>query len=200
MLNILFFCKMKVIINVFALALLLGMSGCSPSLMVRSDYDRQANFSQYTTYGFYDQPQAKQDAVMGSQLMLKRMTQAMTREMENRGYKYNSSNPDILVSFSTDARNMQSVQSNNNFSPFWGWGWGMGGNNVSSRNYEENRIIISLHDGKTKEMIWQGYAKGEINERNRKDREALVYDVISKIMMEYPNRAGFDNMKAISRR
>ena len=182
------------------MALLLGMSGCSPSLMVRSDYDRQTNFSQYTTYGFYNPSQASQDAVMGSKLMLKRMTQAMSREMENRGYKFSPNDADILVGFSTDARNVQSVQSNNNFSPFWGWGWGMGGNNVSSRNYEENRIIISLYDGKTKEMVWQGYAKGEINDRNRKDREALIFDVVSKIMLEYPNRAGFDNMRAISRR
>lgn len=71
--------------------------------------------------------------------------------MENRGYKLDNSNPGILVSFSTDAQNMQSVQSNNNFSPYWGWG---GNNNVSSRNYEENRAIISLLDGRTKEMIW----------------------------------------------
>lgn len=127
------------------------------------------------------------------------MTQAMSREMENRGYKYDSNNPDVLVSFSTDAQNMQSMQSNNNFSPYWDWQYG-GMNQVSSRNYEENRIIVSLLDGKTKDMIWQGYAKGEINERNRKDREALVYDVIGKIMLEYPNRAGFDNMKAISRK
>ncbi len=190
---------MRIITSFLALALLFGMSSCSPSLMVRSDYDRQANFSQYTTYGFYNMPQVKQDAVMGSQLMLKRMTQAMTREMENRGYKYDSSNPDILVSFSTDAQNMQSVQSNNTFSPYWGWGWG-GNNNVSSRNYEENRVVINFLDGKTKDMIWQGYAKGEINDRNRKDREGLVYDVISKIMMEYPNRAGFDNMKVMSRK
>ena len=73
-------------------------------------------------------------------------------------------------------------------------------NQVSSRNYEENRIIVNLYDGKSKDMIWQGYAKGEINDRNRKDRDALVYDVVSKIMLEYPNRAGFDNMKVMSRK
>ncbi len=190
---------MKVIIKVFALALLLGMSSCSPSLMVRSDYDRQTNFSQYTTYGFYNPSQVSQDAVLGSKLMLKRLNQAMTREMENRGYKFAANNADILVGFTTDSQNLQSVQSNNNFSPYWNWRFG-GMNQVSSRNYEENRIIINLFDGKTKEMVWQGYAKGEINDRNRKDREALVYDVVSKIMLEYPNRAGFDNMKAISRR
>ena len=111
---------MKVIINVFALALLFGMSSCSPSLMVRSDYDHQTNFAQYTTYGFYNPSQASQDAVMGSQLMLKRLTQAMSREMENRGYKLTKNNPDILVGFSTDAQNKQSVQSNNTFSPYWG--------------------------------------------------------------------------------
>ena len=190
---------MKLIINVFALALLLGMSSCSPSLMVRSDYDRQTNFSQYTTYGFYNPTQTPQDAVMGSKLMLKRMTQAMTREMENRGYKFAANNADILVGFSTDSQNLQSVQSNNNFSPYWGYRYG-GFNQMSSRNYEEDRIVINLYDGKSKDMIWQGYVKGEINDRNRKDREALVYDVVSKIMLEYPNRAGFDNMKAAARK
>lgn len=198
MFNRLFFCKMKIIISVFALALLFGMSSCSPSLMVRSDYDRQTNFAQYTTYGFYNPSESSQDAVMGSQLMLKRMSQAMSREMENRGYKLTKNNPDILVGFTTDAQNKQSVQSNNSFSPYWGY-WG-GMNQVSSRNYEENRIIVNLYDGKSKEMIWQGYAKGEINDRNRKDRDALVYDVVSKIMLEYPNRAGFDNMKVMSRK
>jgi hypothetical protein len=199
MFNRLFFCKMKIIINVFAMALLLGVSSCSPSLMVRSDYDRQTNFSQYTTYGFYNPTQAPQDAVMGSKLMLKRMTQAMTREMDNRGYKFTASNADILVGFSTDSQNLQSVQSNNTFSPYWGYRYG-GLNQMSSRNYEEDRIVINLYDGKSKDMIWQGYVKGEINDRNRKDREALVYDVVGKIMLEYPNRAGFDNMKAVSRK
>lgn len=182
------------------MALLFGMSSCSPSLVVRSDYDRQTNFSQYTTYGFYNPSQApQQDAVLGSKLMLKRLNQAMTREMENRGYKFTANDADILVGFTTDSQNLQSVQSNNNFSPYWNWRFG-GMNQVSSRNYEENRVIINLYDGKTKEMVWQGYAKGEINDRGRKDREVLVYDVVGKIMLEYPNRAGFDNMKAISRR
>jgi hypothetical protein len=179
----LFFCKMKVIINAFALTFLLGMSGCSPSLIVRSDYDRQTNFSQYTTYGFYNFSQATQNAVMGSKLMLNRMNQAMSREMKNRGYKFTTNNADILVGFSTDSQNMQSVQFNNNFSPCWGVRYG-GLNQVSSRNYAEDRIVINLYDGKSKDMVWPGYAKGEINDRNRKDREALVYDVVSKIMLE----------------
>jgi hypothetical protein len=33
-----------------------------------------------------------------------------------------------------------------------------------------------------------------------KSMNLMVYDVVSKIMLEYPNPAGFDNMKAISRR
>ena len=131
--------------------------------------------------------------------MFKRLNQAMTREIKRRGYKFSGNDAGILDGFTTDSQNLQSVPSNNNISPYWGWRFG-GMNQVSSRNYKENRIIVNLFDGKTKEMVWQGYAKGEIKDGNRKDREASVYDVVSKIMLEYPNRAGFDNMKAISRR
>ena len=179
------------------MAILFGASSCSPSLTVRSDYDHQVNFSQYHTYGFYTPSMSQNDAVMGSQLMLKRMTKAMEGEMDSRGYKRDDKNPDILISFSTDAQNMQSVQSST-VAPMWGSRYSYGGS-VSSRNYEENRIIINLLDGKSKDMIWQGYAKGEVNNR-KKDRELLVNEIINKIMADYPNRAGYDNMDAIAKR
>ena len=70
---------------------------------------------------------------------------------------------------------------------------------VSSDNYEENRIIINMLDANSKDMIWQGYAKGQIN-NSKKDRELLVFEIVNKIMMQYPNRAGYDNMEAIAKK
>lgn len=182
---------MKTVLKCIALATLLATISCSSSLTVRSDYDRQINFSQYRTYSFYTPPVSQQDAVMGSPLMIKRMTKAMEYEMGSRGYKRDDARPDIVVSFSTDAHNIQSVSSST-ATPSWPA-------SVSSDNYEENRIIINMLDANSKDMIWQGYAKGQIN-NSKKDRELLVFEIVNKIMMQYPNRAGYDNMEAIAKK
>lgn len=187
---------MKSSFKLVALALVLGLAGCAPSVMVRSDYDHEANFSKFQTYSIAPMPGGNNDPVMGSQLMQKRITQALDREMQARGYKRVERGGDLVVRFDTDARNLQSVQSNNVGPMFWGW-WGPMNNNVSSRNYEENRVIVSLLDGRTNEMVWQGWARGELNAR-RRDRDQLIQDTVAKIMIQYPHRAGFDNSRAMS--
>ncbi|WP_233207747.1 DUF4136 domain-containing protein [Siphonobacter sp. BAB-5405] len=183
---------MKSIIKMLAAVVLVGtMVSCAPSITVRSDYDRTANFSGYHTYAIAPMPGGNSDPVMGSQLMQKRITQALDAEMSARGYRRVEKNADLTVRFDTDARNLQQIQSNN-LSPMWGWWWYGPNNNVSSRNYEENRVIISLLDTKTKEMVWQGWAKGELNAR-RKDRDELIRATVAKVMQEYPYRAGMTN-------
>ncbi|SDM59565.1 DUF4136 domain-containing protein [Siphonobacter aquaeclarae] len=182
--------------SVIGVAAACWLTACSPTIQVRSDYDRGADFRGYRTYAVVSAPGANPDPVMGSQLMQKRITQALENEMNARGYK-ESQQPDLLIRFETDARNLQQIQSMNT-GPMWGWWWG-NNNNVSSRNYEENRLIISLLDARTKEMVWQGWAKGELNAR-KKNRDELIRETVARVMEEYPHRAGFDNSAAISDR
>ncbi len=188
---------MKTIMKVFSAVVVMGMmAACAPSVMVRSDYDRTANFSRYRTYSIAPVTNGNTDPVMGSQLMQKRISQALDAEMQARGYKKVEKNADLVVKFDTDARNLQQIQSNN-MAPMWGWWWYGPNNNVSSRNYEENRLIVNLVDGKNNELIWQGWAKGELNAR-RKNRDELIQKTVTKVMAEYPHRAGMNHTELIS--
>jgi hypothetical protein len=175
--------------NIILLVSVVWLGGCaSSSVAVRSDYDRQANFREYNTYSIAEMKEDKNDPILGSSLNQKRFAQAMEAEMKARGYVKTNENPDLLVNFQTDSRNKQQTQNNNT-----GYWWWYGNNNTSTRSYEEDRIIVNLVDANTKQLVWQGWATGELNSR-KKERDQAFREAIYRIMQEYPHRAsGYAN-------
>jgi hypothetical protein len=177
---------MYTIKNLIILLLIVFLGSCTTSnVAVRSDYDRQANFRAYSTYAIVADKQKSNDPILGSELNQKRFAQALNIEMKARGYTPVEEDADLLISFQTDAKDKQYTVNNNN----WGyWRW-YGNNTAQTRQYEENRIIINMVDAKTKELVWQGWAVGQLNDR-KKDRDTIFREVVYRIMQEYPHRAG----------
>jgi hypothetical protein len=180
---------MRTFKNIILLMSVVWLGSCaSSSVAVRSDYDRQVNFREYNTYSIAELKEDKNDPILGSSLNQKRFAQAMDAEMKARGYVKTNESPDLVVSFQTDSRNKQFTQ-NNNMGPWWWYG----NNNTSTRSYEEDRVIVNLFDAKTKELVWQGWATGELNNR-KKERDVTFKEAIYRIMQEYPHRAsGYAN-------
>ena len=187
---------MRILKNIILLLSVVWLGACTASsVAVRSDYDRTANFREYATYAIVSDKDKGNDPVLGSQLNQKRMAQALDVEMKARGYVPVSveENPDLLLSFQTDAKDKQYTVNNNT----WGY-WRWYGTGPQTRQYEETRIILNMVDAKTKELVWQGWAVGQLNER-KKDRDAIFREAVYKIMQEYPHRAGGQVSKDINR-
>lgn len=178
---------MQILRNLILLLTIVWLGGCTvSSVAVRSDYDRQVNFREYATYAIVSDKTKSNDPVLGSELNQKRMAQALDAEMKARGYVSVpvAENPDLLLSFQTDATQKQYTYNNNN----WGY-WRWYGNGAQTRQYQEDRIILNMVDAESKELVWQGWAVGQLNER-KKDRDSAFREVVYKIMQEYPHRAG----------
>ncbi len=169
---------------ILATGALLMLSACSPNVTVRSDYARGVNFRQYNTFAIEAEPRRNNDAVMGSELNRDRITRALEGELTARGLtRATDGQADLVIRFGTESRDRQSVQSNNTFSPYWMW-YG-GGMNTSTRNYEENRIIVNAYDARNNRQIWQGWASGQFYDRN-KDVERSIFQSVDKIMAQFP--------------
>lgn len=165
------------------------LSACSSSsLLVRSDYDKQANFRQYTSYRIAPVKDAdKVDPVLNSSLNQKRINNALEIEMNARGYVQSEDNPDLIISYQTDSKDRQEVRSN----PYpYGYYWWR--NNTQVRSYNENRLIINMIDAKTNQLVWQGWATGEWG-NDKKEMELAFREAVYRIMKEYPHRAGGQN-------
>lgn len=161
-----------------------ALTACSPSVTVRSDYARGVNFREFDSYVVEPERNRNNDPVLGSELNQERIAKALDGALRARGLsRSNGGNADLIVRFGTDSRDRQSIQSNNNFSP---WMWRFGGPmNTYSRNYEENRIVVNVYDARTNRQIWQGWASGQFFER-KNQAENAIYMSVDKIMARFP--------------
>ena len=170
--------------NIFLLLITLILSSCS-SIKVFSDYDRNIDFSNYETFAYF-KPEI--DKVDISDLDKRRILKALDSEMNLKGLS-KSETPDLLIGFTTKAKEQIYVNTGNNFGWGWGWGfnpwfWGNGGYNSVSTS-TEGTLYVNIIDAATKQLIWQGKGRGGINEfmKNRDERISLF---IHEIIENYP--------------
>jgi hypothetical protein len=170
--------------NITLLLVAFILSSCT-SIKVFSDYDRNIDFSNYETFAYF-KPEI--DKVDISDLDKRRILKALDSEMNLKGLS-KSETPDLLIGFTTKAKEQIYVNTGNNFGWGWGWGfnpwfWGNGGyNSVSTRT--EGTLYVNIIDAATKQLIWQGKGRGGINEF-MKNRDERISFFIHEIVENYP--------------
>ncbi|MEK9613574.1 MAG: DUF4136 domain-containing protein [Flavobacteriaceae bacterium] len=168
----------------FALLLLFFIS-CG-SIQVFSDYDSSIDFSEYKTYAYF-KPEI--DQVKISDLDKRRILKSIDTEMNAKGLS-KSETPDLLIGFTTKAKEQIYVNNYSNWGWGWGWGWGFnpwlwGPNQSSVSTRTEGTLLINFIDATTKQLVWQGKGRGGIQEysKNRDERIALF---VQEIVEDYP--------------
>ena len=169
------------------------LMGCSRTLTVQTDYDREADFSQYRTFYWSDDFQNQNnndnnEPLFYNTLVKKRLKQAIEKTLEGKGYTLSPDNPDLLVKAQvvveqrSDNRNAYPY-----YNPFY-FGY-YGGFNGTTGSQKEGDVVIDLIDRERKQLIWQGYAPGVL-ETNTKDRQEELNDAVTMILSKYDHRAG----------
>lgn len=164
----------------------LFLGACS-SIRVYSDFDRDVDFSGYETFAYF-KPEI--DKVDISDLDKRRILRALDTQMSRKGLS-KSETPDLLIGFTTQAKEKIYVNTWNNFGWGWGWGWGFnpwfwGGpsyNTVSSQT--EGTLYVNIIDATTKQLVWQGKGRGGITE-NTKNRDERIALLVEEIVANYP--------------
>jgi hypothetical protein len=158
------------------------LSGCT-SLKVSTDFDSKVDFSKYKTFNF----SREVDKVTLNDLNRRRLKDAITREMETRGYQV-SATPDVLVNAFVKGKNKYSATANTYSmgGPFMYYhGWGSSSTYVDVNKSIEGTLFIDLIDVQEKKMIWEGIAEGLVNPRTE-TREETINNVVGLIFKNYP--------------
>lgn len=157
------------------------LAGCQ-AVRVNQDYAVGTDFSKYKTFAYFKQGIDQADV---SELDKKRILRALDTEMQRRGFT-KSENPDVVVSFFTDAQERVDVFNNMG----WGWGgWGWGGfgwgygNNVSTTT--EGVLYIDFIDAKSKELIWQGIGRAALKSTPEAKIER-TNEMVQEILSQFP--------------
>ena len=170
-------------IKIIPLITLLFSSSCS-SVMVNSDYDKNAVFSLYKTYAFQ---KSGIDKVEISDLDKKRILRAIDNEMIKKGFT-KSETPDLLINIFTKKREqVDIIQYHSNWG--YGWRWGVGpfmwGGETTVASNTENTLFIDIIDVAKIELIWQGEGNGYLTKKTDQ-KEARINEFVAKILAQYP--------------
>ncbi len=182
----------------WVLGILLVASGCATTSHpdIRTDYDRQADFSLYRTYGF--PAETGTDRGGYSTLMTKYFKEAVQRGMDARGYKYSADHPDLLVNFYTNTRHVSDVVSNPGFYPAWGYfgyryglysAWPLYDRNIETVQYKIGTANVDIVDAAKKQLIWEGVAEGRVTETALDNQQANIDSVVTQLLEKFPGRA-----------
>jgi hypothetical protein len=178
-------------------AVLIG--GCAaPAPDIRSDYDRNVDFSRYRTYnimpGAGRRPDGQYDTLIGE-----RVTRAIHREMEARGYQ-RSPEPDLLVNFSVTVQSVTKVSQVPRAQPYpYAYGYRSGRYATWStyttydtwvREYEEGTLLIDIVDRERQQLVWEAAGRGRVTKEKLEDIEGTVNRAVAELFKRYPFRAG----------
>ena len=178
-------------ISLMALSVLL-FTECSQVLTVQTDYDREADFSQYRTFYWSDDFQRQNNTennepLFYNTLVKKRLKQAIEKTLEGKGYTLSPNNPDLLVNAQVVVEQRSDNRNVYPYSPFY-FGY-YGGFTGAMDSQKEGDVVIDLIDREQKQLVWQGYAPGVL-ETSTKDRQEQINDAVVTILSEYNHRAG----------
>jgi hypothetical protein len=163
------------------------LTSCGPTLKVSSDYDRSVDFSQYKTFTLF-----KSDHSTINPLNAQRITNSIMAEMEKKGFRNVSTDPDLLVNTVALVKDKESVSSTTNYGyggvyrPYY-WGTGMSSSYTSYdvQHYKEGSLIIDIVEAKNKKLLWQGVGNSKID-GPMTDADTRIPEAVTKIMEGFP--------------
>lgn len=173
----------------------IALAGCATTAGpdVTIDYDRSADLASYRTYGFPEQ--VGTDRAGYTTLVTKYFKEAVSREMEKRGYEYDETDPDLLVNFYTNVRDVNEVHR----TPYFGYGYfdyryGLYGTwpfyeQAYPVTYKVGTVSIDIVDGEKMQLIWQGVAEGRITKADMKNRRLAIDSAVAEVFQRYSGTA-----------
>lgn len=161
---------------------LLFLFSCN-AVRVNYDYDKETDFSNYGTYGYYS------DLTTGlTELDTKRLLDAVDAEMQTKGIRF-AEDPDFFINI--ESRSFRAAQNNS-----VGVGVGGGGRNIGGgvsigipvgQPNLEREIRFDFIDSKKETLFWQAVSESAFKESSSpEEREERLRALAAKVFAKYP--------------
>lgn len=162
-------------------ALFLVSFGTALAQQVKTDFDHQANFSQYKTYSW-------QTIKPANSLWDARIKSAVDAQLAAKGWTQVDSGGDVAVVAIATSHTQRTLQT---FYDGMGGGWrwrgfgGMGESTTTEQDYKEGTLVVDMYDGKTKQLIWRGSSEDTVSNSAEKNEKNLDKGV-AKMFKKFP--------------
>ncbi|MGH8130578.1 MAG: DUF4136 domain-containing protein [Steroidobacteraceae bacterium] len=181
-----------------ALFAALALAACATTSgpKVTIDYDRSADLASFQSYGF--PAELGTDRAGYSTLITTYFKNAVDREMQKRGYTYDPKDPDLLVNFFANVRDVTDVRAVPRFSLGYGYygyryglysAWPLYRDEVDTVHYQVGTANIDIVDAERMQLIWEGVAEGRITREDMKNPQVSIDAVVMELFQRFPGSA-----------
>ena len=168
-----------------------ALAGCATTAGpdIRVDYDRTADLGSYKTYGFPEE--VGTDRAGYSTLVTMYFKNAVNREMQRRGFVYDETDPDLLVNFFSNVRNVRERRRVPAGYGYYGYRRGLYGtwpyydHYSVPVEYKVGTANIDIVDGERMQLVWEGVAEGRITEEDLKNPRVTVDAVVAELFQRF---------------
>jgi hypothetical protein len=173
--------------------LLLDLSGCASGPEVRVSLDKTVEFSQFRTYAFADPLGTDRG---GYQSIVSQHLKAATQaEMEARGLRLVTANPQLLINFNASLNEKMRVSSAVPPPPISGYygyrvgmysAWPMYGDPTRVSSYTEGTLNVDVIDAARKQLIWEGVVTDSVTQKDLDQLQASINTAVKAAFAKFP--------------
>src|ERR1700680_3884845 len=158
-----------------------AMLGAAFAQQVKTDFDHQANFSQYKTYSW-------QEIKPANSLWDARIKEPVDAQLAAKGWTQVENGGDVAIVAISASHTERTLQT---FYDGMGGGWrwrgfgGMGEATTTEQDYKEGTLLVDMYDAKTKQLIWRGSAEDTVSNKEETNEKNLNKGV-AKMLKKFP--------------
>ena len=158
---------------------MVGLAGC-PNATVHTDYDHNANFSQFKTFSFAH-------VQTENQLYEQRIKDEVSKDLEAKGLQMTPSGGDLEVTAVGASHNRKYYQTFYNgpgFGYYYG-GFGLGSQTTQVVHYKVGTLVLDMYDNQSKRLLWRGTASRSLGS-SPEEKTSNLYATIDQMLSNFP--------------
>lgn len=182
------------------LAVMLMLAGCSSTMNVQSDYDREVSFDNLDSYIWVEGIREYEDQGrlgFDSEIMARRIRDMVHAELANRGYVRKESDlaqADFAISYRMLATEEVDQLGHGGHGGHGGrgghrvyGGHGYGGTSAYTRDVVRCILMLDVHDPATNQLIWRGWVRWQMDEEpSPEDVTQRLGQAVEEILSAFP--------------
>ena len=144
---------------------------------VTIEFDQAIEFSKYKTFAIRDGQLNSRNPALNSELVKKRLSADIERNLEARGLMKVSGRSDLNVRYRFGSAPRTELEA-------YPAGWRGLGTRIVRVPYAEGTLVIDLRDPTTRSLVWRGIAREEKSDATK--LEGKIEDMVKKPLEKYP--------------
>jgi len=177
---------MRSITTLGVVALLALSLGACASASISTDWDRDADFSDYRTFAWYDYGDDERRPDRPNEILDRRIQRAISGELEAKGLEpADAASADLLVTYTTAVDEQVRMYTTGYDYGYWrGYRARLGAQRTEVVTYEEGTVILDLVDNDADQLVWRGTYTSVLG--GASPTEEKIREAAAKLLAGFP--------------